>query len=102
VKPDANKNINSNGQYVNLLAKKTLATLNNSPCAKTPSTIAILKKCDRKCYKQPHYTKPEESYAPISNTDYIRKFDNICTSNDTPFIQNTINHGVLPGPSKSY
>jgi hypothetical protein len=102
VKPDVNKNVNSNEQYINLLAKKTLAILNNIPCIKTPSTIAILKKCDRKCYKQPFHTKPEDAYVPISNTEYIRRIDNICTSNDTPFIPNTINHGVLPGPSKSY
>ena len=102
VKPDSNMNINSNEQYINKLAKKTLATLNNTPCNKTPSTIAILKKCDRNCYKQPHYTKPEESYVPISTGEYIRRIDNICTSNDTPFIPNTTHNIPLPGPSKSY
>jgi hypothetical protein len=102
VKPDSNNNINSNDQYVQILAKKTLAVLNNGPCMKTPSTIAILKKCNRKCYQQPHYTKPEESYVPISSGEYIRRIDNICTSNDTPFIQNGTQNIPLPGNGRHY
>jgi hypothetical protein len=97
VKPDINKNVNSNEKYIELLAKKTLAKLNNEPCMKTPSTIAILKKCNRNCYQQPHYTKPEDSYVPISNGEYIRRLDNLCTSNDTPFIPRATKHEPLPG-----
>jgi hypothetical protein len=102
VKPDSNKNINSNEQYIEILAKKTMAKLNTESCMKTSSTIAILKKCDRNCYKQPFHTKPEEAYVPISNSEYIRRIDNICTSNDTAFLPNSSQNIPLPGPSKSY
>lgn len=102
VKPDVNMNINSNEQYINKLTKTTLAALNGPPCLKTPSTIAILKKCDRNCYKQPHYTKPEESYVPISSGEYIHRINNLCSSNDPLFIPNTRRNAPLPGPSKSY
>lgn len=97
VKPDSNHNINTNDQYIKNLARTTLTKLNNEPCMKTPSTIAILKKCNRTCYQQPHYTKPEDSYVPISSGEYIRRINNLCTSNDTPFIPRPTHNTPLPG-----
>jgi hypothetical protein len=97
LKPDTRNNLNTNTQYIDILTKKTLAELNSNTCMKTPSTISILKKCDRKCYKQPFYTKPEEAYVPITNSEYIRRIDNLCTSNDTPFIPKATHHTPLPG-----
>lgn len=102
VKSDSRNNLNTNEKYISILARKTLAKLNAEPCMKSPSTIAILKKCDKKCYMKPHYTKPEESYTPISNGEYIRRKDNICTSNDIPFIPSASNNTPLPGNGKSY
>jgi hypothetical protein len=102
VKPDTGNNLNISSQYTERLAKQTMNELNNGPCMKTPSTIAILRRCDRNCQRKTDYTKPEDSFVPISNGQYIIRMNNTCSSNDVVYIPNQRNNTPLPGNGRRY
>jgi hypothetical protein len=90
VKPDNNNNRNSQSDYVQRLAKKTITEINKANDPNDTSCknvfIAVRGNCANYDvnYKRPvcSFTKPESDYLPISSGEYLLQLNDKCTSND--------------------
>jgi hypothetical protein len=90
VKPDTNNNLNTQEDYITRLKKNTIKE--GDDCNNN-TEIQCVTKCNnynpyfRK--KVFHFTKPENSYKPISSSDYITKLHDGCTVNDNNLVSST-------------
>jgi hypothetical protein len=98
-KPDNNSNTNTQEQYIEKLAKRTINesleecdTIHTSTCCNIPRAGKP---------KVFNFTKPLSSYVPISSGEYTRNIVLPCEQNDEVSIRTT-NLSVLPGNGRRY
>jgi hypothetical protein len=90
VKPDTNNNLNTQDDYITRLKKNSIKEADD---CNNNTEIQCLKKCNNynPYFRQKvfHFTKPENSYKPISSSDYITKLHDGCTVNDNNLVSST-------------
>jgi hypothetical protein len=93
VKPDTNNNLNTQDDYITRLKKNSIKEADDC----NNNTEIQCNTTSKSCFnynpyfrqKVFHFTKPENSYKPISSSDYITKLHDGCTVNDVIIITNT-------------
>jgi hypothetical protein len=89
VKPDTNQNTNTQGSVVDRKRKNATAcivSIPNTSCSTCPQQSIFGR------LKQPLYTKPLETYAPISQGQYIANIGEQCVNLDPITVNAAINH----------
>jgi hypothetical protein len=90
VKPDTNNNLNTQDDYITRLKKNSIKEVDD---CNNNTEIQCLKKCNNynPYFRKNvfHFTKPENSYKPISSSDYITKLHDGCTVNDNNLVSST-------------
>jgi hypothetical protein len=98
-KPDYISNTNSQEQYIEKLAKRTI-----NESLEECDTIHTSSCCNKPRAGKPkifNFTKPLSSYVPISSGEHTRNIIVPCQENDEVSVRTT-NLSVLPGNGKTY
>jgi hypothetical protein len=96
VKPDTNNNLNTQEDYITRLKKNSIKE--GDDCNNNTEIQCVTKCNNYNPYFRKnvfHFTKPENSYKPISSSDYITKIHDGCTVNDNKLVS-SIQHTPLP------
>jgi len=130
VKPDSRQNTNTQQDYINKTAKKTLkdyndchnlyylASLDEAIIASLPIDVQVqignlparAPVCNvkdpilRPDWRRPNHclvTKPESDYLPVVSSERVKNLNNACAENDKTFVRSNTGE-PLPGPGVSY
>jgi len=90
VKPDNNNNNNTQDDYINRLKKDTIHKVD--ACI-TEKSVQCINSCNKTYFRKNmfNFTKPENTYAPLSSGDYITKIHESCVQYDQKPVSNTKN-----------
>jgi len=103
VKPDNTMNANSQGEYIENVAKTEISNANDCHVKGGLTTKGCCAKNNMYPRKSMYsFTKPKSDYLPISEGEYIRKFNGKCAVNNTDFVANNLRKDPLPRPPAAY
>jgi len=109
VKPDSTMNANSQGEYIENVAKTEISIANAchvkggfamKNCTPIGKNVTPQNTCQKRSLYS--FTKPMSEYLPISGGEYLRKFNGKCAVNNTDFVPNNLHKAPLPGPPAAY
>jgi hypothetical protein len=98
VKPDNNKNINTQNQYIKNLAKTTVECANALKATDAEIKEAACNACNN---YNPYYKKKIQNFTkvstlPISQGEHLLKLSNNCIESDVKYVPSTINKRPIP------